>query len=68
MDCKTTLVPRIQNLKGEILEISKTEGEILMKNVIDVLRYWNDEEINAPWNVGSLGEGLNAPTEYEDYV
>ena len=27
------------NLKGVILEISKTEGEIFTKNVIDGLRY-----------------------------
>ena len=40
MDCKTTLVQRIQNLKGEILETSKTEGEIFTKTVIDGLRYW----------------------------
>jgi len=28
------------NLKGGILETSKTEGEIFAKNVIDGLRYW----------------------------
>ena len=37
---KTTLAQRIQNLKVEILETSKTEGEIFTKNVIDGLRYW----------------------------
>ena len=28
------------NLKGEILETSKTEGEIFTENVTDGLRYW----------------------------
>ena len=39
--CKTTLLLRNGNLKGGILETSKTEGEIFTKNVIDRLRYWD---------------------------
>jgi hypothetical protein len=37
---KTTLLLRNGNLKGEVLETSKTEGEIFTRNVIDRLRYW----------------------------
>ena len=51
---KTTLLLRNGNLKGGILETSKTEGEIFTKNVIDGLRYSKatfDEEFNAPWNM-----------------
>ena len=36
---KNTLLLRNGNLKGEIIETSKTEGEIFTKNVVDGLRY-----------------------------
>ena len=38
--CKTTLLLRNGNLKGEILETSKTEDETFTRNVIDGFRCW----------------------------
>ena len=39
-DRKTTLLLRNGNLKGGILETSKTKGENFTKDVINRLRYW----------------------------
>ena len=60
------------NLKGGILETSKTKGEILTKNVVDGSRYWKPtlmmKKSMPQWSMKIMCEEVVEEKAFEDQV